>query len=337
MEDTRDNENTVESQAGEMQVMEHEPDDAGQPARRSPVDTRSMRRGLLGAFGAVVVVLLILFFYGVYGPGWQSSVITKPATMLRLPVASVGDSWVTYGRLREYIGLIEGFRAMDIKSGAAAPVAVNRAQDVETALQRFREMEVLNQLAKQYNVSVEPGSAWAVYESRGVPLPTEADLASVGTNRERFQEIILTPVLLAEKVGAAIVSDASYISSVTNEATAVHERVTTKKEDFAVVAKEVSDDTGSAVNGGDLDWFGKGAMVPEFEAAAFALKKGEISKPVQTQYGQHIIQVTDIRTNAATKAKEVRARHILIAFPSLNEIASQKEGSVEVDSYINWR
>lgn len=61
--------------------------------------------------------------------------------------------------------------------------------------------------------------------------------------------------------------------------------------DFATVAQRYSKDTGSGANGGDLGWFGKGAMVPEFEEAAFSLKVGEISKPVKSQFGYHIIQV----------------------------------------------
>jgi len=74
------------------------------------------------------------------------------------------------------------------------------------------------------------------------------------------------------------------------EARATYERLR-KGEDFATVAKEVSKDTGSGANGGDLGWFGKGAMVTEFETAAFAMKVGEISKPIKSQFGYHIIQV----------------------------------------------
>lgn len=63
--------------------------------------------------------------------------------------------------------------------------------------------------------------------------------------------------------------------------------------DFAEIAKSKSIDTGSGSNGGDLDYFARGVMVPEFEKAAFSLKVGEISSPVQSQFGYHLILVTD--------------------------------------------
>ena len=62
-------------------------------------------------------------------------------------------------------------------------------------------------------------------------------------------------------------------------------------EDFGAIAKEKSTDTSSGAKGGDLGWFGAGAMVKEFETAAFALKVGEISQPVKSSFGYHIIQV----------------------------------------------
>lgn len=61
--------------------------------------------------------------------------------------------------------------------------------------------------------------------------------------------------------------------------------------DFGQLAIQKSTDTGSAPNGGDLGWFGKGVMDPTFETVAFSLQVGQISQPIQTQYGFHIIQV----------------------------------------------
>jgi parvulin-like peptidyl-prolyl isomerase len=85
-------------------------------------------------------------------------------------------------------------------------------------------------------------------------------------------------------------------------------------EDFAKLAQEFSADPGSKDKGGDLDWFGKGAMAPEFEKAAFALNKGQVSDLVQTKFGFHIIKLEDRRTQTkdGKPQEEVRARHILI-------------------------
>lgn len=68
-------------------------------------------------------------------------------------------------------------------------------------------------------------------------------------------------------------------------------------EDFAALAEELSEDTGSAEEGGDLGWFPRGLMVTEFEEAAFALEPGQTSDPVQTAYGYHIINVIERDAN----------------------------------------
>ena len=77
---------------------------------------------------------------------------------------------------------------------------------------------------------------------------------------------------------------------------------------FAELARKNSDDPGSAVNGGDLEFFGRGAMVKAFDEAAFKLKKGEVSGLVETEYGFHIIQLTDVRGGEAQPFEAVRAQ-----------------------------
>ena len=76
--------------------------------------------------------------------------------------------------------------------------------------------------------------------------------------------------------------------------------------DFAQLAMKYSEDEGSKVNGGDLDYFSRGRMVPEFENAAFALQPGQISDLVESQYGFHIIKVVDKKAAVTRTFDEVR-------------------------------
>lgn len=88
--------------------------------------------------------------------------------------------------------------------------------------------------------------------------------------------------------------------------------------DFAELAKEYSTDPGSAENGGELGWFGAGAMVPEFEEAAYALEVNKVSEPVQSSFGYHIIQVTEKKDK-----------------PSLEDMRSEIEHKVKVSKMDN--
>jgi peptidyl-prolyl cis-trans isomerase D len=76
--------------------------------------------------------------------------------------------------------------------------------------------------------------------------------------------------------------------------------------DFAELAKKYSEDDASQKNGGDLDYFGRGRMVPEFDQAAFSLEVGKISDLIKTQYGYHIIKVTDKRAAITRPLADVR-------------------------------
>ncbi len=79
-----------------------------------------------------------------------------------------------------------------------------------------------------------------------------------------------------------------------------------KGEDFAAVAKELTEDPSGKANGGDLGYFGKEQMVPEFSEIAFKLDKGGISDPVKTQFGWHVIKVEDKRNKKPPSFEDVK-------------------------------
>lgn len=101
--------------------------------------------------------------------------------------------------------------------------------------------------------------------------------------------------------------------------------------DFASTAREKS--TGpSGPNGGSLGWFGKGAMVPSFEAAVVELESGAISDPVETQFGWHVIQLNETRTKDAPKFEDVREELLAeVRRTKLENVIAEMEKAADVD------
>lgn len=120
-----------------------------------------------------------------------------------------------------------------------------------------------------------------------------------------YRRLVAEPTLGRIKIQDQLLND---ISDTADQVHAQHILVATEEaaqevlvrlqtEDFSVVAMEVSTDTSTAPNGGDLGWFARGVMVQPFEDVAFSLAPGEISQPVQTQFGWHIIKVLERESN----------------------------------------
>jgi parvulin-like peptidyl-prolyl isomerase len=118
-------------------------------------------------------------------------------------------------------------------------------------------------------------------------------------------------ILIAFPKGATSEQD----KAAATRAQEVYTKASKPGADFSKLAAEYSDDTASKVEGGELGFFERGMMVPEFEKAAFALKVGQISEPVKTNYGYHIIKVEEHVVAGAPdfeKAKE-KIRYRLMA------------------------
>ncbi len=92
----------------------------------------------------------------------------------------------------------------------------------------------------------------------------------------------------------------------------LRERIVNGNADFAELAKAHSDDAGSAARGGELDWIHPGDTVPDFERALQELKPGELSPPVRTPFGYHLIQVLERRAGDVNQERRrLEARKVL--------------------------
>ena len=126
----------------------------------------------------------------------------------------------------------------------------------------------------------------------------EQNVQKTATQEERRASHIL--------INAAKDAPAAEKEKAKAKAQALLEQVRKKPASFADVAKQNSQDAGSASKGGDLDFFPKGAMVKAFEEAAFALKKSEISEVIESDFGYHIILLTDIKAPKTKSFEELR-------------------------------
>ena len=135
----------------------------------------------------------------------------------------------------------------------------------------------------------------------------EADLkAYYEQNKSRLsgpEERRASHILLTLDAGAS----ADALKAAEEKAKELLARVKADPAQFAQLAKENSQDPGSAQNGGDLGFFGPGAMVQTFNDAVFAMKKGEISDIVRTDFGLHIIQLTDVKSAEIKPYEAMRA------------------------------
>ena len=102
--------------------------------------------------------------------------------------------------------------------------------------------------------------------------------------------------------------------------------------DFAALASEESDDTGSKTAGGDLNFFKRGQMVPQFEEAAFALKVGEISEPVKTPFGWFVLKVEDKRTRKPVDFEVVRDKlQVVVARTAQLQLISSLRSQAKIE------
>ena len=217
-----------------------------------------------------------------------------------------------------------GINRSGFVSVAPADVALN-------AFFEKREVQVVNFLAKNYAAGINPSDAdlESFYKANQAlfKAPEQAkveyvilDMESVKKGlkisdtdlRAYYDQNVARLSGVEERRASHILISAPKDASAAErqkakaKAETLLKAVRSAPDSFAEVAKKNSQDTGSAANGGDLDFFARGAMVKPFEDAAFAMKKGEISDLVESDFGYHIIKLTDIKAPKQRSFEELR-------------------------------
>jgi len=213
----------------------------------------------------------------------------------------VDTAFVPKATLESFIKLSEQSREVAVVNFApdaySAKVKVTPEQVKSYYDAHAKEFTTPEQVKVDYiELSIDSLAAQATVAPEDVKRSYEQDLQSGkwGEPEERRA----SHILIAVKAGAPEAER----KAASAKAQEIAARVRKNPRSFAEVAKKESQDPGSAVNGGDLGFFRRGAMVKPFEDAVFAAKKGDIVGPVASDFGYHVIEVTDVK---AAKVKSL--------------------------------
>jgi peptidyl-prolyl cis-trans isomerase SurA len=193
-------------------------------------------------------------------------------------------------------------------------------QDVDTAIEEVKKSHNLDQQKLDDAIRAE-GLTMSKYREvvrlqvarlkliqqkvRSRVKVTEQDLKSEYEKYVRLQQD--DPEIHCRHIVVHVPADANpqQVEQARQKALAIAEEARQRGVDFAALARRKSEGS-SAPEGGDLGYFKRGVMLPEFERVAFKLKEGEISDPVRTQFGWYVIKVEEIRVAAIKKYEEVK-------------------------------
>ena len=206
---------------------------------------------------------------------------------------------------------------------SVADVKERLGGEVAFAAQLKKENTSEAQLREKYRSELEKKLLGQKLVSRALPqrpVPQAEAEKYFNEHKDKFPKVPGELKLSVIQIPPA--PDSVALAAAKARAVAIRNRIA-GGEKFAKVAAEASEDPGSAKSGGDLGFFARGAMEPGLEAAAFSLKLGEVSQPVRTPYGWHIVQTLERDTLKAVSGKdsldvkgapilEAHARHILV-------------------------
>ncbi len=315
-------------------------------AEQAPIDSVVTAKPKLSRKKWIIIAIVVMLVFlgiagGVYGMVYQYRSNTPLRAWLietlPLPVARVDGEFIA---LKDYEDNVSAAKYFFDQQEQQETVPIQRPTDEELSeneLERMIELVLLQHAAASHGVEVTDEDVQTYFDANILPQANnsmeevESTLQTLyGWTVDDFKQQVLIPVVLKQKLQESLANDPAIDAEAKSAADAVHQEATTSGTEFSQLAEQYSDDTASAIDGGMLGSFGKGVMVKEFEEAAFALQIGEISAPVKTDYGYHIIKVTDRDDEAGT----VEARHILIATKSVDDVVNDLRDTATIRKFL---
>lgn len=293
-------------------------------------------KGAVSAVAAIVVVAVVVGIVVAYRAPDASAFFPRMMVALHAPAASVDGTLITWHDMN-----VDSEALSKYLSKAGAPVTEYTGDTFRTRVLHRQMLTIASEkIAEELGVAVTDEQLSTeldeIAAAGGGKEKVTTDIKeNFGWSYEQYRDHVVRSMLVLQELQKKLLADDNFIGPSRTQAEAALAEVKSGK-DFAAVAKEVSQDS-SAAQGGDLGFMKPGQTVPEFDAALFTMKKGEVSGLIKTQFGYHIIKIEEIKKDRAGKTTEVHARHILVKFPSVVEYVQKWLDAATVRQFIHTK
>lgn len=304
----------------------------------------NMRRYVIWGVIAAIILALSPFVYtsiALYGTNTENEFTNTMVEKFPFPIAIVNSEWIPYQEYKNNLArdtkMVEYFRE-DPAYVSEIGRLPSEEELAEEQLNRMITAEILEQAITEFGITVTDADIDEAYQTF-ILSQVGGDESAIAENLEEvygwtiaeFKAEAVRELVLREKLLEYLIdTNKEAISSKAYERIKdVQVSLGDAPDQFAQLAMQYSED-GTAQIGGDIDYFGRGEMVQEFEDAAFALTEpNQISDIVETQFGYHIIQLVDRKAAEGANPEQIKVRHILIRY-SLDDYLAEREAAASI-------
>ena len=287
--------------------------------------------------GLIILIFFIaLFGYGIYHWHWQGNFVYNLSRVVPYPAVLVDWEAIRYSAYLENLKSLKQYWDA-ARANSNVFLGIPGEEEIrERLVETLIEQKIAQIWARKQGLTVSPEEIQQEWDRAQKKDGLTSEVTSFlrdtyGWSESMFKERVLAPFLLQQKVKAAL-PEAENIQpeEAAKRAEEIYNLTQASGAVFTEIAKQTSDDRESAKNGGDLGYFSRGTFEPQVEEAIFSMKIGEISQPVKSSFGYHIILLDDLLYNDQNTPTQAAIKHILIKFFDFDDWLARQKNTTKI-------
>ena len=280
------------------------------------IKNKHAKHAVLALFA--LIFFIIFFAIGIYYLNWRTKAIAYVSRIIPYPAILVDWEAVLFSTYADDLFALEKYWNFQRENSNVLLGIPDYSEIRENLVNKLISEKIISIYARKNGISITDEEKYLEWEQLKAKPGNDQEIEqflgqAYGWSDNKFISRVLQPFLLREKVKADLEQDfLKKDSDLENQANEIYALAVQEGADFSILAEKYSEDDLSAKNRGDLGYFARGTMDPYFEEAIFSMRISEISKPVKSSYGYHIIKLEDLLYDSSIIPTQARVKHILI-------------------------